>query len=238
MIADLVLEPGDEVLACSIGELAEAFPVERHGEQVGEVEHTVVRCLGASVLGHVPVPVEGREARVAEEQPDLVEGLGEPGVGLKWLVVALVGVEEGEIAVNAIEFLIDPLDVLLDPRAVPLRVVVIEVQVAQEHEVGVVTPALLLHAAHNPLHQRIELLPAVGDVVAEVQVGVNRQQLVGRCIGMPLHLERGAERRPDERQERGHLHLELGLPGLGAAVPSLERPQALLVSLQLLAIVG
>ena len=107
-------------------------------------------------------------------------------------------IEEGEIHVAFSQSAVQRLDPLLYPRPVPGRIVIVQVQVAQQEEVGVVGVALGAEPAHDPVDQGVELLAPVVDVVPEVQVGVDGHELVWPGAGMTGYAERHAEGLADE----------------------------------------
>ena len=97
--------------------------------------------------------------------------------------------------------------------AIGLGSVEVEVQVAHEDKVGGVGRLVIPYSAKNPLHQRIQLLAAVGHEPAEVDVGVDGQKLVGSGARMAGYAEADAEGSADKAEKGRQLDIELRLPG-------------------------
>ena len=150
-----MLELGVEALelrGCQIlqpGVLAMQF-VEK---QPHEIKHAVIESAfdGAGLVGGLVIG----QAAVMGEDPDLVIGLVETGIGPEraWYAgrglprAAALGmrIEEGEIAprrpFRAQEILVDLFQLRIDPGAILDRVVEIQIEIAQQDEVLALIPA-------------------------------------------------------------------------------------------------
>ena len=133
-------------------------------------------------------------------------------------------IAEREVDVGPVQLPVQRLDSLLYPPPVPGGIVVVQGEVAQQHEVGVVGVTLGLEPAHYPIDQGVELLAPVVDVVPEVEMGVDGHELIGPSAWMPGYAERDAEGLTDEGQEDAQLEPRLGLapPRFGSRLSLFE----------------
>jgi hypothetical protein len=129
---------------------------------------------------HGRVYIIGRQAGITAKEADLVEGLGHTGVGAKVPGLGRVDVEEGEVDIGRLAHLvIERFDMPFDAGAVQVRIIKVEVEIAQENKVLIVGPPGLFNPAHNPFHHGVEFLAAVVQEIAIVEVGVDGHDIIG-----------------------------------------------------------
>ena len=83
------------MLLLTFSQGTQTLALESLRDELGELEDTVVGSHPRRA--HVPVVGEAREAVVATEETDLVEGLAQAGIGPKITTLARVFIQEWEV---------------------------------------------------------------------------------------------------------------------------------------------